>query len=83
MKTEQIVLPFKLSSVNAIKDARNNADLIGQSFLDGSVLITVTSLCSSNSNQVVVERELDKKCWSVSAGLIRLIVRGRKKKRVA
>lgn len=83
MKTEQIVLPFKLSSLNATKDARNNADLIGQSFLDGSVLITVTSLCPSNSNQVMVERDLDKKCWSVPAGLIRLIVCGRRKKRVA
>ena len=83
MKTEQRVLPFKPAGGSPIKDGRKNAALIGKSFLDGSVEITVMSVCQSNPNQVMVERDVDGKRWSVPVGVIRLIVGRRKKRRAA
>jgi hypothetical protein len=83
MKPEQIVLPLKQIKRETRETAEQaNADLVGRSFFDGSTAITVTGVSHTNPRQVVVRRDADGKSWSVPAGLIRLIV-GRKKRRRA
>lgn len=83
MEAEQIALPFRLIRRKNIKDRRDNSDLIGHSFMDRSSTITVMSLCPSNPEQVMVERDMDGKRWAVPVGLIRLIVGCSKERRAA
>lgn len=84
MEAEQLTLPFRLIRRKNIKDRRDNSDLIGRSFMDRSNKITVMSVCPSNPEQVMVERDMeDGKRWSVSVGLIRLIVGRRRERRAA
>ncbi|HEX8635949.1 MAG TPA: hypothetical protein VF703_17515 [Pyrinomonadaceae bacterium] len=60
-----------------------HADLIGRRFFDGLSRVAVTDVCRLNPAQVMVEREMDGRCWSISAGLIRLIVGRERKRRTA
>ncbi|HEX8131214.1 MAG TPA: hypothetical protein VF527_19095 [Pyrinomonadaceae bacterium] len=60
-----------------------HADLIGRCFFDGLSRIAVTDVCRLNPAQVMVEREMDGRRWSISAGLIRLIVGRERKRRTA
>ncbi|HKC65929.1 MAG TPA: hypothetical protein VKB86_19955 [Pyrinomonadaceae bacterium] len=83
MEAKQIALPFRLITGKEIRDGRDNTDLIGRSFMDGPSTITIMSVCLSNPEQVMVERDLNGKRWSVPAGVIRLIVGHKKKRRVA
>ncbi len=57
-------------------------DLIGRRFFDGLSHVSVTGVCRLNPAQVMVEREMDGKRWSISAALIRHITkreRGRRR----
>lgn len=86
MAEEQIALPFRLlkgEAINKEEKRQPNADLIGRSFFDQSVTMTVISLYPANAKQVIVQRDADGKSWSVPAGLIRLIVGHKKKRRAA
>ena len=83
MKAEQIVLPFRLTGGTSVKEGQGCADLIGQSFHDGRVTLSVIGVCPSNPNQVIVQRDLDQKSWAAPAWLIRTIVGQKKKKRRA
>lgn len=75
MMAEQIVLPFRLRKKSEAAKARTgNDDLVGLSYFDGISNVVVTGCSSSNPMLVIVERESDGKCWTVPAGLIRLIV---------
>jgi hypothetical protein len=60
-----------------------HADLIGRCFFDGLSSVAVTDVCHLNPAQVMVEREMDGRRWSISAGLIRLIVGRERKRRTA
>jgi len=60
-----------------------HADLIGRRFFDGLSRVAVTDVCRLNPAQVMVEREMDGRRWSISAGLIRLIVGRERKRRTA
>ena len=60
-----------------------HADLIGRRFFDGLSRVAVTGVCGLNPAQVMVERETDGRRWSISAGLIRLIVGRERKRRTA
>ena len=65
-------------------DARPaNADLVGRIFSDGSADIRVTGVSRTDSSRVIVERRADGKSWTVSAGLVRLIISGGRKKSAA
>ena len=71
-----------------IEDARvearpANADLVGRIFSDGHADIRVTGVSRADPSQVIVERRADGRRWAVSAGLVRLIVTGGRKKRAA
>ena len=50
-------------------------DLIGRRFFDGVSHVAVTGICRLNPAQVMVERELDGKRWSISAALVRHITK--------
>jgi hypothetical protein len=58
-------------------------DLIGRRFFDGLSNVVVTNTCRLNPAQVWVERELDGRRWSISAGLIRHITTRERKRRTA
>jgi len=58
-------------------------DLIWLSFFDGLSSVAVTGVCRLNPAQVMVERELDGKRWSISAALIRHITKRERKRRTA
>jgi hypothetical protein len=58
-------------------------DLVGRRFFDGLSGIAVTHVCRLNPAQVWVEREMDGRRWSISAGLIRLITGRERKRRTA
>lgn len=58
-------------------------DLIGRRFFDGLSRVAVLDVCRGNPAQVLVERESDGRRWSISAGLIRLIVGRERKRRTA
>jgi hypothetical protein len=60
-----------------------HADLIGRCFFDGHSRVAVTDVCRLNPAQVMVERELDGRRWSIPAGLVRLITRRGRKRRTA
>ena len=60
-----------------------HADLVGRCFFDGLSNVAVTGVCQMNPAQVWVEREMDGRRWSISAGLIRLITRRERKRRTA
>ncbi|HEY9404497.1 MAG TPA: hypothetical protein VIQ24_17695 [Pyrinomonadaceae bacterium] len=60
-----------------------HADLIGRRFFDGRSRVAVMDVCRINPAQVMVEREMDGRRWSISAGLIRLIVGRERKRRTA
>ena len=60
-----------------------HADLIGRRFFDGLSGVAVMDVCRLNPAQVLVEREMDGRRWSISAGLIRLIVGRERKRRTA
>lgn len=78
---EQIVLPFRmLKRQLAVKTPAGHQDLIGDSYFDGVSDVVVTGISPSNPNHVTVRRESDNKQWTVPAGLIRLIM-GHKKRR--
>ncbi len=79
---EQIVLPFRLvrSTRRVVKSQAGNQDLIGIDYFDGASDVVITGISPSNPQHVVVERAADGKSWTVPAGLIRLIV-GHKKRR--
>lgn len=83
MKPEQIALPLRPTNRETRETAEQvNADLVGRSFFDGSATVTVTDVSRTNPRQVIVRRDAGGKSWSVPAGLIRIIV-GRKKRRRA
>lgn len=83
MKPQQIILPLRQINRETRETAEQpNADLVGRSFFDGSATITVTAISHTNPRQVIVRRDQEGKSWSVPAGVIRLIV-GRKKRRRA
>jgi hypothetical protein len=63
--------------------ARPHEDLIGRRFFDSLSSVVVTSICRLNPAQVMVEREMDGKSWSISARLIRLITGRERKRRTA
>jgi hypothetical protein len=65
------------------REPRPHDDLIGRCFFDGLSNVVVTGVCRLNPAQVWVARELDGKCWSISAGLIRLITGRERKRRTA
>ena len=84
MKPEQIVLPLKQINRETREGAEQpNADLVGRYFYDGSATITVTGVQRTNPKQVIVRRDACGKSWSVPAGLIRIIVGRRKRRRAA
>lgn len=84
MMAEQIVLPFRLSRKGRRVTGRTpNDELVGLSYFDGVSETVVTSVCPANPKHVLVERESDGKTWAVPAGLIRLIVRHKKRRRIA
>lgn len=58
-------------------------DLIGRRFFDGLSSVVVTGICRFNPAQVMVEREMDGKSWSISAQLIRFITKRERKARTA
>ena len=58
-------------------------DLIGRRFFDGLSHVAVTGICRLNPAQVLVERELDGKRWSISAALIRHITKREHRRRIA
>ncbi|HLL71255.1 MAG TPA: hypothetical protein VK363_07465 [Pyrinomonadaceae bacterium] len=60
-----------------------HADLVGRCFFDGLSNVAVTGVCQLNPAQVWVEREMDGRRWSISAGLIRLATRRERKRRTA
>ncbi len=81
MMAEQIVLPFRLMRrTKPAKSQAGNQDLVGVEYFDGVSDVVVTGVSQSNPKHVFVERESDGKSWTVPAGLIRLIV-GHKKRR--
>ncbi len=61
----------------------SNEDLIGRCFFDGNSAVRVINVCRLKTTHVTVEREIDGKSWSVSAGLIRRVIGPKKKKRTA
>lgn len=67
----------------AARASSPHADLVGRSFFDGLSRVAVTGVCGLNPAQVWVEREMDGRRWSISAGLIRLITRRERKRRTA
>jgi hypothetical protein len=84
MMAEQIVLPFRL--IRKSKPARGlltSDALVGLSYYDGASDVLVTGVAPANPNHVVVERASDGKRWTVPAGLIRLIVSPKKRRRTA
>ena len=83
MEAEQIALPFRLLTGRSVKGRDSNADLIGQSFFDRSEIITVIGVCPLNPKQVMVQRDFDGKSWAVPAGVVRLIVGNKKRRRAA
>jgi hypothetical protein len=84
MMAEQIVLPFRLMRKSRrVKGRTLNDDLVGSSYFDGVSETVVTGVCPANPEHVLVERESDGKRWTVPAGLIRLIVRHKKRRRTA
>jgi hypothetical protein len=58
-------------------------DLVGRHFFDGHSNVAVTGVCRLNPAQVMVEREMDGRRWSISAALIRHITRRERKRRTA
>ena len=62
---------------------RPHEELVGRRFFDGLSSVVVTGICRLNPAQVWVEREMDGKRWSISAGLIRLATRRERKRRTA
>jgi hypothetical protein len=68
---------------NMSRERSPHYDLIGRCFFDGLSNVTVTGVCRFNPAQVMVEREMDGKRWSISAGLIRLITKRRRERRTA
>ena len=58
-------------------------DLIGRRFFDGLSSVAVTGVCRLNPKQVMVEREMDGKRWSISAALIRHIMKRERGARTA
>lgn len=69
--------------VQTAREQTPHADLIGRYFFDGLSRVAVTDVCRLNPAQVMVERELDGRRWSISAGLVRLITRRERKRRTA
>ncbi|HEX9919600.1 MAG TPA: hypothetical protein VGA87_10550 [Pyrinomonadaceae bacterium] len=69
--------------VQTPREQTPHADLIGRSFFDGLSRVAVTDVCRLNPAQVMVERELDGRRWSISAGLVRLITTRERKRRTA
>ena len=67
----------------APREPTPHADLIGRRFFDGLSRVAVMGVCRLNPAQVMVEREMDGRRWSISAGLIRLIVGRERKRRTA
>ena len=82
MKPEQIVLPLRPINIETRQTEQENIELVGRCFFDGSATITVIGISHTNAKQMIVGRDLDGKSWSVPAGVIRIIV-GRKKRRRA
>ncbi|HEY0545442.1 MAG TPA: hypothetical protein VGC91_08715 [Pyrinomonadaceae bacterium] len=81
---EQIVLPFRLiRRSRGVKGQLANDDLVGLSYFDGVSDVVITGVCPSNPKHVRVERERDGKSWTVPAGLMRLIVKRKKRRRIA
>jgi hypothetical protein len=81
---EQIVLPFRLMKRNKPTKAQaGNYELVGQYYFDGVSDVVVTGVTPANPNHVMVERESDGKRWTVPAGLIRLIVGKKRRRRTA
>ncbi|MBV9209854.1 MAG: hypothetical protein JOZ52_04460 [Acidobacteria bacterium] len=81
---EQIVLPFKLIRRSGnVKAKLANDDLVGLTYFDGLSDVVITGVCPSNPKHVRVERERDGKSWTVPAGLIRLIVKRKRRRRIA
>lgn len=84
MEAKQIVFPFGPGvrrEAEAVKSP--NADLVGRSYMDGASKVRVIGVSSANSNQVVVERDLDGRNWTAPAWMIRMIVGARKLRRAA
>ncbi len=82
MKTSSGALQLRLIGEETIEQKIDHTDLINRRFDDGLSLIRVVSLCRTDAAQVIVERERDGKRWSISAGVVRMIVgRARNKRR--
>ncbi|HEY0083638.1 MAG TPA: hypothetical protein VGB61_12670 [Pyrinomonadaceae bacterium] len=60
-----------------------HADLIGRRFFDGLSRVAVMGVCRLNPAQVMVEREMDGRRWSIPAGIVRLVVGRERKRRTA
>lgn len=84
MMAEQIVLPFRLGGkMRSGKGLTGSDALVGLSYDDGATEVFVTGVSPANPNHVIVERASDGKSWTVPAGLIRLIVSPKRRRRIA
>lgn len=81
MRTEQFAFPFRTKKA----PRRNNpaADLIGRSYVDGHATIRVVGVCPNDDKRVMVERDLDRRTWSMPAWLMHLIFLEQNGKRAA
>jgi hypothetical protein len=84
MRRKDRALQLKLIPGDApLREPTPHADLIGRRFFDGLSRVAVTDVCRINPAQVMVEREMDGRRWSISARLVRLIVGRERKRRTA
>lgn len=82
MKSRGEAIQLRLIDDPAARRAENE-DLVGRQFFDGRSNVRVARVCGSDPSQVLVERELDGKGWTVPAWLVRMIVGRERKKRAA
>ncbi|HYV24373.1 MAG TPA: hypothetical protein VE969_03980 [Pyrinomonadaceae bacterium] len=54
MQTEQMCLPFRAKHRN--REEQSNCDLIGRTYLDNLVTVTVVALCADDDSRVLVNR---------------------------
>jgi len=81
MQARQIAFPFRTKRPRI--HSNPSAGLIGRSYVDGEATITVVGVCLNDEKRVMVERDLDRRTWSMPAWLMRLIVLEEEGKRAA
>lgn len=83
MKSLAGCLQLKLISDARVDPRPANADLVGRIFSDGYSDIHVMRVSRTNATQVIVKRAADGKSWTVPAGVVRMIIKGERKKKAA